>query len=192
MSGEVDWNARYAEGDTPWDKGSAHPVLSDSPARGLLSGRILVPGCGTGHDARALAASGHDVTGLDISPLALAAAKSAPGNVEYVLGSLFELPARMHGAFDGVFEHTCFCAIDPGRRADYVAAIASALRPGGCLLAVFFLDPGNGGDGPPFGCTRDEIESLFCPFFRVMREESVIPTFSGREGRELLMLMERV
>ncbi|MFM8719065.1 MAG: methyltransferase domain-containing protein [Chthoniobacterales bacterium] len=192
MSGEVDWNARYAEGDTPWDKGSAHPVLSGSLTRGLLAGRILVPGCGTGHDARALAADGLDVTGLDISPLALEAAKSGPGNVEFVLGNLFELSPDFASAFDGVFEHTCFCAIDPARRADYVRAIASVLKPGGRLLAVFFLDPGNDGDGPPFGCTRDEIEALFRPFFRVVREESVIPTFAGREGRELLMLMERV
>lgn len=188
----MDWNARYAEGDTPWDKGSAHPVLSDSLTRGLLSGRILVPGCGTGHDAHALAADGHDVTGLDISPLALEAAKSGPANVEFVLGNLFELSPDFACAFDGVFEHTCFCAIDPARRADYVRAIASVLKPGGRLLAVFFLDPGNDGDGPPFGCTRDEIGALFRPFFRVVREESVIPTFAGREGRELLMLMERV
>jgi len=188
----VDWNARYAEGDTPWDKGSSHPVLSGSLTRGLLYGRILVPGCGTGHDARALAVHGLDVTGLDISPLALEAAKSGPGNVEFVLGSLFELSPGFASAFDGVFEHTCFCAIDPARRADYVRAIASVLKPGGRLLAVFFLDPGNDGDGPPFGCTRDEIEALFRPFFRVVREESVIPTFAGREGRELLMLMERV
>lgn len=192
MSGEVDWNARYAEGDTPWDKGSAHPVLSNLLTRGFLSGRILVPGCGTGHDARALAADGLDITGLDISALALEAAKSGSGKVEYILGSLFELSPDFESAFDGVFEHTCFCAIDPARRADYVRAIASVLKPGGRLLAVFFLDPGNDGGGPPFCCTRDEIESLFRPFFRVMREESAIPTFAGREGRELLMFMERV
>ena len=192
MSRVSDWNARYALGDTPWDKGAAHPVLFHDSTKDFLSGRVLVPGCGTGHDAHALAARGFDVTGLDISPLALEAAKSGPGNVEYILGSLFELSPDFESAFDGVFEHTCFCAIDPGHRADYVRAVVSALKPGGRFLAVFFLDPGNDGYGPPFGCTRGEIETLFRPFFRVMREESVIPTFAGREGRELLMLMERV
>jgi len=98
----------------------------------------------------------------------------------------------MKAAFDGVFEHTCFCAIDPARRADYAASVASALKRGGRLLAVFFLDPGNNGDGPPFGCTRSEIDAFFLPYFRVLREEYVIPTFAGREGRELLILMERV
>jgi len=57
---------------------------------------------------------------------------------------------------------------------------------------VFFLDPGNDGDGPPYGCTRSEIDSLFGASFRVLREQTGIPTFAEREGRELLMLMERV
>src|SRR6476661_8739482 len=33
---------------------------------------------------------------------------------------LFELDMRWRGAFDLVVEHTCFCAIDPARRAEYV------------------------------------------------------------------------
>jgi SAM-dependent methyltransferase len=192
LSKEVNWNARYAEGDTPWDKRAPHPVLLDGITQEDLAGRILVPGCGTGHDARALAARGLDVTGLDVSPLALDAAKSGPGNVKYVLGSLFDLPAPMRGAFDGVFEHTCFCAINPARRADYVASVASVLKKGGRFLAVFFLDPGNDGGGPPYGCTRREINDLFGSRFLVLKEQSGIPTFAEREGRELLMLMERV
>jgi SAM-dependent methyltransferase len=190
----MDWDARYAGGDTPWDKGAAHPVLSDDSTRDALNGSVLVPGCGTGHDARALAAGGLQVTGLDISSLALQRARAitASGNPVYRLGNLFDLPEEMRGAYDAIFEHTCFCAIDPARRADYVAAVASALKPRGRLLAVFFIDPENDGDGPPHGCTRGEIETLFSAFFRVLRERPNIPTFPEREGRELLMLLERV
>lgn len=192
MSRSPDWNARYAEGDTPWDKGAAHPVLSDAVTKEALAGRVLVPGCGTGQDAFALAAKGLDVTGLDISPIALDRALASSANVQYVLGNVFDLPEEMSGAFDGVFEHTCFCAIEPSRRADYAASIASVLKKGGRFLAVFFLDPGNDGDGPPYGCTRSEIDGLFGASFRVLREQTGIPTFAEREGRELLMLMERV
>ena len=53
----MDWNRRYEENDTPWDKGEAHPVLRDMLARDALSGRVLVPGCGAGHDVRELAAA---------------------------------------------------------------------------------------------------------------------------------------
>ena len=64
----MDWNRRYIEGDTPWDKGDAHPALGVALAQSSLSGRVLVPGCGTGHDVRALAAQGlkSRVTTLDI------------------------------------------------------------------------------------------------------------------------------
>lgn len=190
----MDWDARYAEGDTPWDKGAAHPVLFDALTQDVFSGRVLVPGCGTGHDARALAARGHRVTGLDISPLALERARSLPhpDNLDYHLGDLFSLPREMHGAFDGVFEHTCFCAIDPSRRTDYVMAVANALKSGGRLLAVFFLDPQNDGTGPPYGCTRGEIGKYFDPCFGTVWENSEFSTFPEREGRELLMLLERV
>jgi SAM-dependent methyltransferase len=189
----MDWNQRYVEGDTPWDKGAAHPVLGGMLTHGALSGRVLVPGCGTGHDVRALARRGLEVVGLDVAPLALerAAVHAAAGGETYVLGDLFDLPAELRGAFDGVFEHTCFCAIDPAWRANYVTAVASALHPGGRLLAVFYADPGQDGAGPPFGCSATELDGLFGRDFRILEEHTGFATFEHREGRELLRLFER-
>jgi len=190
----TDWNRRYEQNDTPWDKGEAHPVLRAEIARGALSGRVLVPGCGTGHDVRELARCGLEVVGIDVAPLALERARAhvPAGNEVYALEDLFALPSQWHGAFDGVFEHTCFCAIDPARRSQYVEAVAGALRPGGHFLAVFFMDPGNDGDGPPFGCSVGELEKLFSRRFRLLREQKEISTYGEREGRELLRIYERV
>ncbi len=190
----MDWNRRYAEGDTPWDKGDAHPVLRDMIAHGALRGRVLVPGCGAGHDVRALARQGLEVVGLDVAPLALEAARGFPreGTEHYELGDFFDRPAALRGTFDGIFEHTCFCAIDPARRGAYAEAAAAALRPGGRLLAVFFTDPDNGGEGPPFGCTAEEVDGLFAGNFRLLEEHTEIPTYPERHGRELLRLYQRV
>lgn len=190
----MEWNLRYRAGDTPWDQGAAHPVLCHMLTHGALSGRVLVPGCGTGHDVRELARRGLPVTGLDVAPLALEQARrhEQVAGETYVAGDLFDLPAALRGAFDGVFEHTCFCAIDPARRADYVAAVAEALRPGGHLLAVFFANPDHHGDGPPFGCTAGELDGLFAGPFRLLEEHGEIPTYPERAGRELLRLYERV
>ena len=63
-----DWNAAYEGGDTPWDKGYASPPLIEFLKLQSISGRVLVPGCGAGHDVRALAAEGAEVVGLDIAP----------------------------------------------------------------------------------------------------------------------------
>ena len=190
----TDWNRRYEENDTPWDKGEAHPVLGEMLDRNVLSGRVLVPGCGAGHDVRALVRRGLEVVGLDIAPLALARAQAEPrvANETYRLGDLFALPPDMVGAFDSVFEHTCFCAIDPVRRKDYVAAVARALRPCGRLLAVFFANPNNGGEGPPFGCTQQELDGLFAGDFRLLEEHMEFSTYPERVGRELLRLYQRV
>jgi SAM-dependent methyltransferase len=190
----TDWNKRYEEDDTPWDKGTAHPVLRDMITHGALSGRILVPGCGTGHDVRELARRGNEVVGLDVAPLAIARASAHPPvrDEKFVLGDLFDLPAEMRGTFDGIFEHTCFCAVDPTRRADYATAVSAALRPSGRLLAVFYATPDHGGEGPPFGCTTEELDALFGGNFRLLEERAEIPTFNEREGRELLRLYERI
>jgi len=190
----TDWNRRYGENDTPWDKGGSHPVLREMLFRGALSGRVLVPGCGTGHDVRELARHGLEVVGLDVAPLALQRAQAHPavGKESYKLGDLFDLPPDWRGAFDGIFEHTCFCAIDPARRSDYAAAVSGAMKSGGRLLAVFFADPGNDGGGPPFGCTRDELDALFARDFRLLEERMEFSTYPERTGRELLRLYERV
>lgn len=191
----TDWENRYRTGDMPWEKGAPHPALVAFLKINPVRGCVLVPGCGSGHDVRALAATADEVVGLDIAPSAIARAKAQPavGGERFVLGDLFALPKSLRGAFDVVFEHTCFCAIDPAQRADYVAAVASALKPGGHLLAVFYLDPGldPGETGPPFGVTRAELDGLFSPRFTLLREWTPPATYPGREGRETCRLLQK-
>lgn len=192
----TDWEDRYRTKDMPWEKGGPHPALVEFLRRDPVRGRVLVPGCGFGHDVRALAATADEVIGLDISPSAVRGAKAIPavGGETYEVGDLFALPAKMRGAFDWVFEHTCFCAIDPERRADYVSAVAGALRPDGMLLAVFYLNPGldPGENGPPFATSVAELDAFFGPHFVLVREWLPAATFPGREGRELGRVLQRI
>lgn len=188
----TDWEERYQQGDTPWNRGLASPGLVDFLKGDPVRGEVLVPGCGLGFDVRALAATADRVVGLDLALSAVRQARSfeTVGGEEYMQGDLFELPAKLRGAFDWVFEHTCFCAIDLARRTDYVAAVASALKPGGKLLGVFYLDPGVE-EGPPFGTTRTELDGLFGNAFEMVREWTPERTYEGREGRELMRVMAR-
>ena len=198
----TDWDAHYRAGDLPWDKGAAAPPLLEwlaNPAH-RLSGEVLVPGCGLGHDVRAIAADKEArVCGLDYAPAAVARASALPraSGESYVEADLFDLPPGLRGRFDWVFEHTCFCAIDPARRPDYVRAVAGALRPGGELLAVFYLDPwGKGepappGGGPPFAVGRAELTALFEDRFECLEESVPNRAYPGREGRELLQRLRK-
>lgn len=187
------WDEQYEKRETPWEKGAPSPGLVDFLGTDPVRGRVLVPGCGFGHDVRALAATADEVVGLDIAALAVESADRFPkvGHERYVHGNLFDLPAEMRGAFDGVFEHTCFCAINPTLRPTYVESVATALKPGGQYLAVFYLDPGNDSpeEGPPFEVSLAELDRLFLPRFTLVREWLPQRAYPGREGREWMRLM---
>src|SRR5271155_3806383 len=96
----MDWESRYRIGDTPWEKGGpAPPLLEWLRIRGALHGAVLVPGCGTGHDVRAItdASPAAEVLGLDFAPSAVEHARRVrpAGNEKYRLGNLFDLPADL-------------------------------------------------------------------------------------------------
>ncbi len=193
---QTDWEEAYRRRETPWEKGKPHPALVDFLASaGPIAGEILVPGCGTGHDVRALSTPENHVIGIDLARFAIEQANSFPrvGNEEYRLEDFFALPAKWNGHFDVIFEHTCFCAIDPARRAEYAAAVVRLLRPGGRFIAIFFLNPDldEGDEGPPFPASVAELEKLFGDNFAIEHESIPAQTHPGREGRELLRVLRR-
>jgi SAM-dependent methyltransferase len=189
---QTEWEDLYRRRETPWEKGQAHPALVDFLAEnGALEGEIFVPGCGSGHDVRALSTPENHPLGVDVAPFAIDKAKSRPpvANEEYLLADLFDLPATFERRFDWVFEHTCFCAIDPKRRRDYVEAIVRVLKPGGTLLAIFFINPDHAEEGPPFRVSTAELETFFGPWFTLDREWVPARTHPGREQRELMRVL---
>ena len=197
MKADEDWQKHYEENDTPWDKGEAAPALVKFLERGEIVGRVLVPGCGRGHEVRALGMQpGITAVGLDLSTMAVAQAKElaaplgAGEKINFVEGDFFRLPPDLAGSFDWLVEHTCFCAIEPRLRRDYVVAASSALRAGGKIFGIFYLDPGTE-SGPPFPVSREELSELFEAHFTLKEEWVPRESFAGREGRELVRVMER-
>jgi len=191
----TDWDARWQEGETPWDKGEAAPPLLEAldhveDGGFLRSATVLVPGCGSGHDVRALAAAGATVTGLDLSSKAVEVAEgfTRVQDERYACGSLFDWQAPV---FDALWEHTCFCAIDPADRPRYAEAAARLIRPGGRLVGVFYLDPQDPDGGPPHGSTREEITRHLEPWFTLKRGSVPTRAFPSREGREWLATFVR-
>ena len=194
-----DWNELYVKGETPWDKGIHTPVLDDLLKKKpqFFKGRVLVPGCGIGHDARRLAAHGCEVVAIDIAPLAIERAKQADTEhrVDFRLANLFELPEDLRGSFDLVWEHTCLCALEPPLRDKYIAAIRAALKPGGKVAGVFYMTPDMepGENGPPFGITLDELIALWEKGGFELDEHWVPEVaYEGRAGRERFMKLAKL
>ena len=187
----TDWEAKYRASDTPWEKGEASPGLVDFLAAHpqLPRGTVLVPGCGTGHDVRVFAKFGFQAVGLDIAPSAVVSAKektAAALAADFRPGDF--LVDKPFQRFDWIFEHTCFCAIDPSQRDDYVRATRRWLKPGGQYLAVNYLIPDT--DGPPFGTTREEIVERFSPHFELVRDW-VPRSYPNRTGLERMFWWRR-
>ncbi|MCB1232082.1 MAG: methyltransferase [Verrucomicrobiae bacterium] len=200
---QPDWDQHYLDEHTPWDKGEPAPPLVNWLAAhpGEMTGRVMVPGCGLGHDVRAIASEpGTEVVGLDLSPTAVKMAREIPQihRERYKEGDLFDLPEGMLAAFDWIWEHTCFCAIPPELRDDYVRAVWTALKPGGQLLGVFYLDPYDDehqpGGGPPHGSSQEELIDRFekSGRFEIVERQVPADAYEGRENRELLVRMRRL
>src|ERR1017187_3355469 len=70
------WDAAYASGTpAPWDIGRPQPAFVRLARSGLLCGRVLDVGCGTGEHALLAAAHGADAIGVDVSPRAVEQAR---------------------------------------------------------------------------------------------------------------------
>jgi len=162
------WDRRYQEGRDGWDLGQPAPPLQDflgsHPLAPHPPGRVLVPGCGRGHEARLLAELGFAVVGLDFSAEAITAARqwaARPGaNLRWLQANLFDRPALAAAglgpaSLQGVVEHTCFCAIEPQQRPAYLQTVADLLAPGGWLLGLFWCH--GRPDGPPYGSDPGEL-----------------------------------
>ena len=189
------WDGLYASGGDGWELGRpALPLVdfveSTPPPRGC----VAVPGCGRGHDARFLATRGFAVTGFDFSTAAVTEARALARRegVELAIEQrdIFALPREYANAFDGVWEYTCYCAIDPARRAEYVRAMADIVRPGGWLLGCFFPLRSQMA-GPPFKVSAREIRRRLEPLFRVERAFAPLRSARGRQGREWMVFARR-
>lgn len=196
MSQKVDqafWTPHYEQKNWPWDLGAPHPALESILAQLKLNKlRILVLGCGRGHDAAFLASRGHIVTALDFEVRAIAEAKTLypHSKVHWLQKDLFQISSDWHQSFDLIFEHTCYCAIDPLRRTELVKLWSKLLVPKGHLLGLFFaMDKPH---GPPFGGSEWEVYHRLKPYFEPRYWTRWEHSTGRRKDKELIVFAEKV
>jgi SAM-dependent methyltransferase len=131
----AEWDRRYADQAQLWS-GRPNGALVAQVA-GLTPGRVLDVGCGEGADAVWLARGGWDVTGLEVSGLALERAAShardAGVTVHWVHAGLAEA-ALPPASFDLVSAQYPALRRTPDAAAE--RALLTAVAPGGVLLVV--------------------------------------------------------
>ena len=159
----MDWEARFATDDTPWERPGVHPAFIAWRDAGEfnLGERVIIPGCGRSPELSVFAASGLAATGADLSATALVhqrhVLEAAGLEAELIEGDV--LTQRFERPFDLVYEQTFLCAIPPRLREEYEAALRAWLRPGGRFYALFMQKEERG--GPPYGCDLEAMRTLF-------------------------------
>jgi cyclopropane fatty-acyl-phospholipid synthase-like methyltransferase len=170
------FDAVYA-GQPPWDIGRPQAAFVALADAGLIRGRVLDAGCGTGEHVLMCADLGLDATGVDLAQVALRAAEGkarARGLTARFIRQdarhLSELGEIFDTALDcGLFHLPVFTQED---RASYVASLRSVLRRGGRYFMLCFSDrePGTGG---PLRLTQDQIRTAFADGWQI---DSIEPT----------------
>jgi len=143
---------------------------------------------------RLLARHGYRAVGFDFASAAVGEARAlavAEGiDATFEQRDVFTLARDQRETFDGAWEYTCFCAIDPARRAEYIDVLRAILKRGATLLACFY-PLRDGTDGPPFPVTRSGIERLLSPHFTIVESAEPPASIERRRGLEWMIRATR-
>ncbi len=158
------WDESYtAEVPAPWDIGRPQPALVRLADAGLLTGRVLDSGCGTGEHALLAASRGAQATGVDVAPTAigLARAKAAERGLEvrFEVGDALDL-GGLGLTPDVIIDSGVFHVFSDADRPRYVASLASVLCSGGTVYLMCFSDR-QPGDFGPRRVRQDELRESF-------------------------------
>lgn len=177
------WEDVWKQGVTPWEARKPAPALTallQAQPLVLQPGqprpRALVPGCGSGWDALALARAGYDTTGVDLAPTAVDVARKAvaqelqreaqaqaqaqpaasgsasspapsPLPLRFEVADVFTYAPR-DGPFDLVWDYTLMAALPPAQLwAPYAQALRRLVKPGGDGLLAILLFPVDASQG---------------------------------------------
>lgn len=146
---------------------------------------VFVPLCGKSLDLMWLQTSGHDVTGVELSPIALESflmengiparrrvlsdfdAYEAKGLILY-RGDFFKLTRTLLGKIAAVYDRAALISWTPAAREAYVNHLTSITSPGTQTLLIAVEFPPEQMSGPPFPLTRDAIENLYASHYSII------------------------
>lgn len=174
------WHQRWREGRIGFHQARPLPLLlAHWSALALAPGsQVFVPLAGKSHDLAWLAAQGHRVLGVELSPLAVAqffdehaltpqvhdsryGRHYHAGDIELICGDVFGLDAEALAGCAAVYDRAALIALPPPLRQRYVREL-QALLPAGCHGLLITLEyPQHEKHGPPFAVPEAEVRDLY-------------------------------
>jgi len=174
------WHRRWREGRIGFHQDRPMPLLLEHwPALALAPrSQVFVPLCGKSLDMAWLAAQGHRVLGVELSPLAVAqffdehgltpqvhdsryGRHYRAGDIELICGDVFGLDAGALAGCAAVYDRAALIALPPPLRRRYVGELHARL-PAGCRGLLITLEyPQHERHGPPFAVPEAEVCKLY-------------------------------
>ena len=183
------WNERYINNETGWDLNQVSPPFKsyiDQLTDKSLN--ILIAGCGNAYEAEYLWENGFtNITLVDIAPKLVTQLKEKfkDTEIKVIEADIFE----HEGQYDLIIEQTLFCALNPELREQYAEKMQSLISANGKLVGLLFNCHFEK-DGPPFGGSQQEYESLFAKYFNIKTIEECHNSIDPRAGNELFVIMQ--
>jgi SAM-dependent methyltransferase len=136
----------YRSSTPPWVIGEPQPAIVQLERAGLIRGKVLDVGCGTGEHTIMLTRLGYDVLGIDFAPQAV---EQARRNAEAEgVDARLEVADAMNLAdsplYDTIVDSALFHIFDDADRPKYVASLHGACLPGGVVHILALSDAGRG------------------------------------------------
>ena len=180
------WHQRWQNAEIGFHQPRPLPLLCKHwPTLGVAPGaRVFVPLCGKSLDMVWLAEQGHDVLGVELSPLAVAAFFAERGllpetfesrygthsvahwqgrRIELICGDAFTLDAEALRGCDAFYDRAALIALPPTLRERYVAWLDGALPADSRGLLITLEYDQREMTGPPFSVNEDEVRRGFAP-----------------------------
>ena len=136
----------YRSSTPPWVIGEPQPAIVQLERAGLIRGKVLDVGCGTGEHTIMLTRLGYDVLGVDFAPQAVEQARRN-AEAEGVDARLEVADAMNLGdspLYDTIVDSALFHIFDDADRPKYVASLHGACLPGGVVHILALSDAGRG------------------------------------------------
>jgi methyl halide transferase len=188
------WISKYENNQTGWDIGKiSNPIKNYVDQLENKNLKILIPGCGFGHEAKYLFENGFkQVWILDFSIHAIEVFKENNPNFpkEHILHQdFFTFEVGEYEKFDLIIEQTLFCAIHPKMRDLYIKKVYELLKPSGKLVGLLFNREFPDKDYPPFGGNIEIYRKQFESVFTNSKIDYCYNSISERENTELFIKM---